>query len=333
MIAFISIKNILLGAFLFVLLGTGSLSGQDRTILRTQSEELGKVHWYRDYDKALAAAKKEKKDIFLLFQEVPGCQTCRNYGHNVLSHPLMVEALENCFIPLAIFNNKGGKDKEILDKYNEPSWNNPVVRIIDAEGENLVDRINRDYSALTLSRRMKEALEKRKVKVPEYLNLLEQELAGSKTSNKEELNFKMYCFWTGEKQLGKLDGVVNVEAGFMNWGEVVKVTYDKSVLDKEELIAYGKTQNFKALEGDQGYRTAQKDVRYYLQQSDYKYLPLSELQKTKINSALGSRMPADKYLSPSQKKWLQSLSGKNKSNQAELYKEPIMKAWDKMRAG
>ena len=46
----------------------------------------------------------------LLFQEVPGCSTCRNYGHNVLSHPLMVEAIESLFVPLAIFNNKEGKE-------------------------------------------------------------------------------------------------------------------------------------------------------------------------------------------------------------------------------
>ena len=72
-----------------------------------QSEELGQVHWYRSYDKALAVAAKE----------VPGCSTCRNYGHNVLSHPLMVEAIESLFVPLAIFNNKSGKDKNILDQY------------------------------------------------------------------------------------------------------------------------------------------------------------------------------------------------------------------------
>ena len=130
------------------------------------------MHWYRDYDKALVVAAKEDKVVLLLFQEVPGCSTCRNYGHNVLSHPLMVEAIESLFVPLAIFNNKEGKDKKILDQYGEPSWNNPVVRIVDEQGKDVVKRIGNDYSALTLCKRMIRALLKNKKEVPEYLTLL-----------------------------------------------------------------------------------------------------------------------------------------------------------------
>ncbi|MDG1058474.1 MAG: thioredoxin family protein [Flavobacteriaceae bacterium] len=81
-----------LPTILFFLFANITLVAQQRI---EQSEELGQVHWYRDYDKALAVAAKEDKDVLLLFQEVPGCSTCRNYGHNVLSHPLMVEAIES----------------------------------------------------------------------------------------------------------------------------------------------------------------------------------------------------------------------------------------------
>ena len=34
--------------------------------------ELGRVLWERDYDKAVARAKKSDRDLFVLFQEVPG---------------------------------------------------------------------------------------------------------------------------------------------------------------------------------------------------------------------------------------------------------------------
>jgi hypothetical protein len=34
--------------------------------------ELGKVPWLRDYDEALALARKTKRPILILFQEVPG---------------------------------------------------------------------------------------------------------------------------------------------------------------------------------------------------------------------------------------------------------------------
>ena len=93
---------------------------------------MGQVHWYRDYDKAIAVAAKEDD---VLLQEVPGCSTCRNYGHN---ESFNSKAIESLFVPLAIFNNKGGKDKKILDKYGEPSWNNPVVRIVDEQGVDVV---------------------------------------------------------------------------------------------------------------------------------------------------------------------------------------------------
>ncbi len=271
-----------------------------------QHEELGKVNWYRNYDKAVVAAKQEKKDIVILFQEVPGCATCRNYGHKVLSHPLMVEGLENSFIPLAIFNNKGGHDKKILEKFHEPSWNNPVVRIVDPTGKNIVPRINGDYSAKTLCARMIDALNWRKKEIPEYLRLLELQLTSAQNNNLKEDYFSMYCFWSGEKQLGKLDGVLDVESGFVAHREVVKVTYNPDFISQTKLNSYAKKQGYR-LEKKHAYTKSDKDVHYYLQHSNYKYLPLTELQKTKINSALGENKSGAPFLSPQQHKWLLAL--------------------------
>lgn len=291
----------------------------------TQEEELGKVSWLRDYDEAIAQAKKEKKDVLVLFQEVPGCATCRNYGHNVLSHPLMVEAIENSFVPLAIFNNKGGKDKEILEKYNEPSWNNPVVRIINTEGKNVVPRISNDYSASTLSLRMKQALVQKKEIVPEYLNLLVQELTAAQANRVDEKYFKMYCFWTGEKELGSLSGVLSTQSGFMNHSEVVKVSYDSKLISEEQLEKQAEKNNFRPVEEGK-YKLASNDLHYYLQHTDYIYLPLTELQKTKINSSIGNRKSGEKYLSPTQKKWLAEVkySTKTKKN---LFHTKFSEAW------
>src|SRR6187401_3636489 len=95
--------------------------------------ELGDVQWLRSFDEAQAKSKKEGKPILILFQEIPGCETCKNYGSNVLTQPLIVEAIETEFIPLAIHNNKGGHDAEILRRFNEAAWNNPVVHIVDSE--------------------------------------------------------------------------------------------------------------------------------------------------------------------------------------------------------
>lgn len=314
-------------AFLFMI---GSpVFAQQMTDPNKQSEELGNVQWYRNFDEALTAAEKQNKDVVLLFQEVPGCATCRDYGQEVLAHPLMVDALENLFVPLAIFNNKQGEDREVLELYNEPSWNNPVVRFVDAKGANLTKRINGDYSALTLVKRMKKVLADQKREVPAYLDLLEQELTAS-SSNIEESTFQMYCFWSGEKNLGKVDGVLDVESGFASGGEVVKVKYNSNEVSEEELVKYAKKQDYQLVKNTKNYRTANNDVHYYLKHSNYKYIPLTEIQKTKINSALGSGYSAKSFLSPSQLEWLNHVESTNAKGLQSLLTKDIASVWSVM---
>ncbi len=311
----------------FMLMVSTQMQAQ-RTSLERQSPELGKVRWYRDYEVALGVAEREQKQVLILFQEVPGCATCRNYGHNVLSHPLMVEAIENLFVPLAIFNNVRGKDRVILNQFGEPSWNNPVVRMINSEGENLIPRIAGDYSAITLCRKMKEVLAQNRVQIPEYLNLLEQELAAEASGGVEETYFKMYCFWSGEMQLGAVDGVLYTESGFMRGSEVVKVRYDKNHIGKSELTDYAASNNCRPISKSSTYRVATKDLHYYLQNSDYKYLPLTALQATKINSALGDNRSAEGYLSPKQLKYLHYVKGKTTAK--VLFNKDVRTAWATM---
>lgn len=304
-----------------------SANAQQKTNPNDQDEELGKVVWHRDYDKAVALSAKENKPVFILFQEVPGCMTCRNYGQNVMSNPLLVEAIENEFIPLAIFNNKGGKDKQILQKYNEPTWNNPVVRIVDNDGKNLTKRISGDYSALAVYNAITEVLQKEGKEIPKYITLLGQELKGNKYGAAKETYYSMYCFWTGEKQLGSNEGVLNTEAGFMNGHEVVKVTYNPEIVSDNTLTSFAKQNKMEPMQKNKSYRASSKDEDYYLQHSNYKYLPLSTLQRTKINSALGSRKSAEQYLSPRQLEWL-----KNKKSNQVVFDKDFQEAWNAMAA-
>lgn len=111
-----------------------------------------------------------------MFQEVPGCLTCRNYGKGVLSHPVIVAAIEDRFIPLAIFNNKNGKDRQVLKRYGEPSWNNPVVRITDDNGEDLIKRIAGDYSKGKVANEIIRILENRLETVPLALRNVAKDL-------------------------------------------------------------------------------------------------------------------------------------------------------------
>lgn len=298
---------------------------QSRTNPNSQPEELGTVSWYRNYEQALTASKKENKPVLILFQEIPGCSTCKNYGNDVLSNPLLADAIENEFIPLAIYNNKGGKDREILKLYNEPTWNNPVVRIVTSSGADIIPRVSGNYSAKGLYASMNLALNKEFKEIPAYFKLLGKEL--SSTGNKtKDAYYSMYCFWTGEKQLGSQEGVLNTEAGFMSGHEVVKVTYNEGELDKKALDAYARANKMKSIPQAASYRWAQNDEDYYLQHTDYKYLPLTPLQRTKINSALGNRKSGVKYLSPSQLEWLSEIQN-NRAKRKEISSKDFKKAW------
>lgn len=311
---------------LVVLLNIVSISNaQTRTNPTSQPEELGTVSWYRNYEEALSASKKENKPVLILFQEIPGCATCRNYGNDVLSNPLLADAIGNEFIPLAIYNNKRGVDAEILKKYKEPSWNNPVVRIVNHGGSDIVPRVSGNYTARGLYAAMDLALRKEFIEIPAYFTLLGKELTATVGKTKDAY-YSMYCFWTGEKQLGAQEGVLNTEAGFMGGHEVVKVTYNEGEIAQNTLDAYAKSNRMKPIPQTASYRWSQRDEDYYLQHTDYKYLPLTPLQRTKINSALGNRKSGIEFLSPSQLQWLKRIQNKELQRK-ELSSINFKKAW------
>lgn len=87
-----------------------------------------------------------------------------------------MDAVENLFVPLCVYNNtKGDEDAQVLKAFQEPAWNNPVVRILDSRKKDLVDRIADDWTVRALARAMEVALEKTRRKVPAYLDLLAAE--------------------------------------------------------------------------------------------------------------------------------------------------------------
>ncbi len=280
--------------------------------------ELGKINWLRDYDQAIELSKKMDKPVFILFQEVPGCSTCSRFGFGPLSDPFIVEGIEDNFIPLAIFNNKGGKDAKILKQFNEPSWNNPVVRIINQNGRDIVPRMANRWSPSDLLSTVMAGIEEQGEAVPAYMSLRLQEFEGE--DNIKEANLAMYCFWTGEREISKIDGVLSTEAGFMHGKEVVKVQYDASQVSLPTLVSEAqKSSCADAVFVDDDYDMSQvkkktsvnnvkkagsyhKDgeVKYYLSKSEYKYIPMSALQQAKVNAAIGSNQNPERYLSPRQ---------------------------------
>lgn len=75
---------------------------------------------------------------------------------------MLVEAAETLFVPVAIKNNTDGDaDAAMRERFEEPSWNNPVVRIMDADGNDLTRRLHEraDWSTAAVFGAMIEVLD------------------------------------------------------------------------------------------------------------------------------------------------------------------------------
>jgi hypothetical protein len=308
-------------------------------------EELGKVHWIRNYNQALTLSKELNKAVFILFQEVPGCLTCKNYGNNILSHPFIVEAIEDEFVPLVIYNNEKGEDAKILQRYKEPSWNNPVVRIVDARGENIVDRLAGNYSLSGITNTIIDALLASNKIAPDYLHLFAEELETNSGPLKESF-LSMYCFWTGEKEIGDIKGVAEIEAGFMGGKEVVKVKYNPNLVSYSEILKKASRTDCadSVFTDDKREKESAKETlkidpqavqhykrdrtpKYYLSNSIFQYVPMSKMQSARINTALGRSQSALELLSPRQQKLLEYIQANRKQSWENVCLKDFNLSW------
>lgn len=289
-------------------------------------EELGAVHWLRDLDLGQAEAQKTGKPILILFQEVPGCSNCTKYGNTILSHPLIVEAIETCFVPVCIFNNKGGKDGEALKRFNEPSWNNPVVRIVSDEYKDIVPRMTSFYSTLQLLNGMHLALSNKGLAVPRYLELLEEEYT-ARESNLEIATFSMYCFWKGEGVFGSIPGVVETEPGYQDGREVVKVQFDPRVVKKADLEAQTKPNGVTLCAKSDGF-SGDREPKYYLSHTDYAFIPMTSVQACRANSLVEKNQSPEALLSPRQLNLLKKIAENPKKGWKNMIgRKDLAKAW------
>jgi hypothetical protein len=243
--------------------------------------EVGKVRWGRDLDAALTLSRQSGKPVFALFQEVPGCAGCQQFGREVLSHPVLVEAIETEFTPLLIHNNQSGKDADVLRRFAEPAWNYQVVRFLDSDGNDIIARRDQIWDTQGIAERMIATLNKLKRPVPNYLKLL----ASEHSRKLEEAVFSMSCFWSGEVALGIVDGVVTTQAGFFNGQEGVTTRYDPSIVSLRDLIAIAEKRSCRHLAGVADFRAAPAaDQKKQLEGTVLTKLSLTPAQATKVNA-------------------------------------------------
>ena len=287
--------------------------------------EVGSVRWGRDLDAALKKSADTGRPVLVLFQEIPGCAGCRTFGQTVLTSPLLVEAIEDEFLPVLVYNNRrSGMDKKLLDRFKEPAWNYQVVRFLNSEGRDIIARKDRIWSLGGIASRMIEALKAAHRPIPRYLETVAAE---DRTKNHAVSAFAMHCFWTGEMELGKVDGVLSTEAGWTEGREVTRVVHDKEKITLQDLArkarnarcalkvyAPGKEanalKNFPTGQLDARYRKAspsdqKKQLAYW---SAIQRLPgLTQMQKTKVNAFIRSdRSKALQWLSPRQRRALRT---------------------------
>lgn len=287
--------------FILVLLASALLAGVVPSAPHPNKEpELGLVHWGRDLDQALAASRATNRPVLVLFDEVPGCITCRGFGLQVLSHPLLAEAIDSEFVPLFVANCRPGRDAEVLAHFDEPAWNNPVVRFLDARGRDIVAREDELYSAHEIALRLAAALHAAGRPVPAYLALTAEE---TQTAHRREATFEMSCFWEGEAKLGALPGVLDVHAVDTGTGEGVRVGYDESRLSREQLVRAARQQQCAVRSGaGAGGRTAAgSDHLHALAASPLRWLPLTPMQAMRVNAALAAGRDGMEFLSPRQR--------------------------------
>lgn len=239
-----------------------------------------------------------------------------------MTNPIIIDAIENSFIPLLVINNKGGVDAEVLKKYNEPAWNYQVIRFLTAEGKDIIAREDKVNSQRELSSRMVMALERSKQAVPDSLQLLAQ---SSDTNNLGRVAFSCACFWTGEYKIGAIEGVVSTESGWLGGHEVTLVIYHKKHITLGDLYkkahALGVAHSVYVANQSQaaelkgmvkntgllsGYKKAKSsDQNRQLNGTDFSSLQLTESQLTKVNAFVRSDVKkAIRYLTHKQREQL-----------------------------
>lgn len=276
--------------------------------LRTQPIEIGTVDWLRDYDEARRVAAESGKPILLMFQEVPGCDGCQQFGRTALSHPLVVDTIETNYVPCCIYNNvEGGEDERVREAFGEPAWNFQVFRLLDARGEDILPRTDILRTTNMLCEWLAYTFDARDLELPEPLDLIRHETYEADHPQRIELaTFAMHCYWVGEQRLGAIDGVLRTRAGWIGEREVVEVEFNNQTVSYAELLAKAAEieclDRIYAHDRDQE-RLAKREHRdrlevlsraarpveateqwYHLRRHPLGHLPLTRVQCTKLNA-------------------------------------------------
>jgi len=176
---------------------------------------------------------------------------------------------------------------------------NPLLRILAPDGITLTrEELANPDTAAGLNN-MVRVLESAHRPIPEYLRLVCAEYSGKP---RETARFSVGCYWEGERELGKIPGVVASRTGIVGREEVVEVEFDPKVIDAEALAGRAKRLTcFRGVPSTQATLVESDDQKHTLaNHPELANVLMTPMQRTKVNAALWDGEDLARILSPRQ---------------------------------
>jgi len=202
------------------------------------------------------------------------------------------------------------------------------VHFLRPDSSALLPRLANRYDALALHEKIVAALQALGHEVPGYVEALRADLLVQAGLSVTAI-YETPCFWSGETSLAQHPAVLTTEAGWVDGEEVVRVQFAPEQVERAMLDTYARGQGF-AVSRAKGFR-GDEAPQYYLSRSNWRFLPLSLAQRTRINLALPYRGDPRRVLSPSQLRWAQR-DDLERIGRAQAYRGDIRAEWDYLQA-
>ena len=220
--------------------------------------EAGAVHWTTSFAQAEVEARASGKLIFVQFTEIPGSQTCQDYGRDVLSHPIIADLLEEAFVPCLVNTHGGGEAAEILGIFGIAALSGgPAVHFVDADRREVAPRYqckaahgnpNLRAEAAAVFHAAADALAAVQQPLPPYARLMGPVGAAAVVGlgmESEWLVFTVDSFWSAEALLGALPAALSTEVGWCGGAfqspprleQAVRLEFDSSVAGAGEIVS------------------------------------------------------------------------------------------------
>lgn len=331
------------------LAGTADLFAQPAGVdaQKSTGDEFANISWDFEFDNASEFAGRKGYPMLVLLVELPASPASVQFGQEVLSHPLIHDAIESQFVHVAVFNGLDENAERTRKLLGERRFGDSVIHLITPDHKPLVKRLANNRTVAGLAGAMVTALEKSKRSVPLFLQLLAEE-TGARTCETRRATFQTHCFWEGESALGRVPGVLSTTPGFIQSKEVVEVEYDPGAISLEGLYSIAKSKDVATgivarneseafiagkLFGENVLLTDEAtrpdaEPKYYLAKTLYRHVPMTSLQASRINAAIHRKEDPSAFLSRRQKGFLSAIERKPSGGWPVLVgEEDLFKAW------